>query len=220
MKLLDLFCGAGGAAMGYHRAGFDEIVGIDIEPQPNYPFEFVQADAVYVAKSWDLDCFDLIHASPPCQRFSNATLDNNKHPDLIFDTRIGLEVESDTPFVIENVPTAPIRKDLILCGSHFGLDIQRHRVFEISGFFVMAPVCYHRWVEGRPWTVTGSGGGGKRDHSWKYRNLEHGKALMDMPWVQTRTELVEAIPPAYTEYIGKAFLEQTKGYHRPGGGRW
>ena len=109
--------------------------------------------------------------------------------------------------VIENVPQAPFaNRDLMLCGSMFGLDIQRHRVFEFTKDQMTIwnpPTCDHTWVEGRPWTVTGHGGGGKTKHSWKYRNLEHGKELMEMPWCTTKAGVVEAIPPAYTRFIGE-----------------
>ena len=113
MRLLDLFCGAGGAAMGYHRAGF-EVVGIDIAPQPNYPFEFVQADAM----EFPLDGFDAIHASPPCQAYT--ALATGKHPRLIEPMRERL-ASSGVPWVIENVVGAPLRQPVLLCGSMFGL---------------------------------------------------------------------------------------------------
>jgi len=125
MRLLDLFCGAGGAAMGYHRAGF-EVVGVDITPQPHYPFEFHQGDAM----TFPLEGFDVIHASPPCQTYiRGGTVDKAKHPDLLPSVRYGFEWEG-VPYVIENVPGAPMRPDVILCGSMFGLGIRRHRWFE------------------------------------------------------------------------------------------
>ena len=135
MRLLDLFSGAGGAAMGYSRAGFTEIVGVDIKPQPRYPFTFVQADALeYASMFWPR--FDAIHASPPCQAHVQWQNLNEKrygsrveHEDFIDRTRqlcqaIGL------PWVIENVTGAPLRAPLMLCGSRFGLDVRRHRMFE------------------------------------------------------------------------------------------
>ena len=212
MRLLDLFCGAGGAAVGYNRAGFDDIVGVDIEPQPNYPFRFIQADALTYrdALPW-VRRFDLVHASPPCQRFSVATTVTDRHPDLIEPTRAMLQA-AGIPFVVENVAQAPLRRDLILCGSMFGLDVQRHRAFELSGFpLVLVPSHNHKaWPDGRPWTVTGHGGGSERPHSKNYQSLEHGQELMGMPWAKTRHEIVEAIPPVYTEFIGEQFMAQQR----------
>ena len=186
--------------MGYHRAGFDEIIGIDISPQPNYPFIFVQADAL--APPVDLATFDLIHASPPCQAYSTITREPDAHPDLIAPTRALLVGH---PYVIENVPGAPLNGYLRLCGSMFGLQIQRHRYFEMT-FPAMSMPCSHHWAEGRPWTVTGYGGGIKAAHSWKPGPLAQWQELMGMPWVTRKSEIAEAIPPAYTEFIGEAFL--------------
>ena len=118
--LLDLFSGGGGAAMGYHRAGF-EVVGVDIEPQPNYPFEFIREDAM----SFPLEGYDAIHASPPCQRWTrgqNARGQADKHPDLLTPIRQRLQ-ETETPWVIENVPGAPMRDPLMLCGTMFGMKL-------------------------------------------------------------------------------------------------
>src|SRR5215467_701837 len=126
-RLLDLFCGAGGAAMGYHRAGFD-VVGVDIKPQPRYPFTFIQADAM----TFPLEGFDAIHASPPCQAYIRSGMyDKSRHPDLLPPVRCQLE-RSDVPWVIENVPGAPMRVDLKLCGCMFGLGVARQRWFETS----------------------------------------------------------------------------------------
>jgi DNA (cytosine-5)-methyltransferase 1 len=205
MRLLDLFSGAGGAAVGYHRAGFDEIIGVDIEPQPNYPFTFVQADAFDVLATWDLSEFDMIHASPPCQRWSASTRDPEKHPDLIAPTRQAL-IALGVPYVIENVERAPLIGYLRLCGSMFGLQVRRHRYFELS-FPAMSPACNHReWTAGRPWSVIGhlSNKDQKHQHSFK-PSFEQGRRLMEMPWAKTVHELVEAIPPAYTEFIGEQF---------------
>lgn len=135
MRLLDLFCGAGGAAMGYSQAGFTEIVGVDIEPQPNYPFDMYVADAIYYATTDNLQRFDLIHASPPCQRFSTLAYRNGNGddwPDLIPPTRKLLK-ESGVPYVIENVEGAPLVDPVMLCGTMFdGLRVLRHRLFETS----------------------------------------------------------------------------------------
>lgn len=205
MRLLDLFCGAGGAAVGYHQAGFDEIVGIDNILQPNYPFDFIQGDALNPPV--ELEGFDLIHASPPCQRFSVLTAEPNRHPDLIEATR---NLLSSRPSVIENVWQAPLRRDIQLCGSMFSLNIQRHRAFELDGFnLVLVPPCNHlTWQRGRPITITGHfgvGGGGR--HSLEPFGLTDARELMGMPWA-SRSELVEAIPPAYTKFIGEQFLAQ------------
>ncbi len=136
-RLLDLFSGAGGAAMGYHRAGF-EVVGVDIAPQPHYPFEFIQGDALLYLQAvpWlrDLSRFDAIHASPPCQAYSQASaqwdsrLGADRHPDLLPEVRMLLEA-TGLPWVIENVPSSPMSNYVVLCGSSFGLGVRRHRWF-------------------------------------------------------------------------------------------
>src|SRR3990172_8007103 len=149
MKLLDLLCGAGGAAMGYHRAGFDEIVGVDFKPQKHYPFTFVQADALEYVAAHGRE-FDAIHASPPCQRYSNMTKRwgiGINHPNLIGPVRERLQ-EIGIPYVIENVKGAPLENPVMLCGSMFGrgaseYGLRRHRYFEAS-FTLWAPAsCAH-----------------------------------------------------------------------------
>lgn len=142
MKALDLFCGAGGAAVGLYRAGFD-VVGVDIEPQPRYPFEFHQGDAL----EFPTDGFDLIWASPPCQRYSVYSRNMgyaDRHPDLIDPTRAKLRA-SGAPYIIENVPGAPLRDCIMLCGSMFDLDVRRHRLFECSSPIFPQPECRH-WI--------------------------------------------------------------------------
>ena len=131
-RLLDLFCGAGGAAMGYHRAGF-EVVGVDNRPQPNYPFEFWQRDALLVLRTCDPFDFDAIHASPPCQAFTayQRTCNVGDYPDLIAPVRELLKA-TGLPYVIENVHGAPLLESVVLCGSQFDLDVQRHRLFETN----------------------------------------------------------------------------------------
>jgi len=226
MKALDLFCGAGGAAMGLHRAGFKEIVGIDINPQPDYPFEFIRGDALNGILVQD---FDLIWASPPCQRFTTATFHcRSRYPDLIRPTREYLE-KSGKPFIIENVPQAPIRKDLILCGVMFGLRVYRHRHFEIHGFRVEQPrhpqhlrkvydggmVCV---VDAKPITTYGSNKLKRRMLREKLKKIR-GKVdylklyqeVMEMQWVQDPAMISEAVPPAYSEYIGKEFIRNYRG---------
>jgi len=140
MKLLDLYCGAGGASMGYHRAGF-EVIGVDITPQPNYPFELILADVFDLEESF-FDEFDVIHASPPCQAYSKASAQwRNKgvdYPDLISATRALLDTN---PYIIENVPMAPLFQPLTLCGTMFGLRVIRHRLFEINADAWIYPPC-------------------------------------------------------------------------------
>lgn len=208
MKILDLFCKAGGAAMGYHRAGF-EVIGIDIEPQPNYPFEFLRGDVLELPSRFFLD-FDAIHASPPCQGYSTKTPDASKHPRLIVPTRVLLE-QSGLPYVIENVDGAKnyMLNPKRLCGSSFGLDVRRHRWFETNWSFEPLP-CDHawqtprfdvydhgKWYKARTVPVFGAGGGKAREH-WS--------AAMGIDWM-TDPELSEAIPPAYSEYIGEQLMD-------------
>lgn len=205
MRLLDLFCGAGGAAMGYYRAGF-EVVGVDINPQPRYPFEFHQADALeYMAEHGHK--FDAIHASPPCQRYSEATPAGYKeaHPDLIEPVR-GLLRETGLPWVIENVAGARsmLPASLMLCGTMFGLPIWRHRYFEMAGLWLMSPkTCAHN---GRPVVVNPGSNArkGRGDMAPRHVTDDYREA-MGIPWM-TGAELTEAIPPAYTEYIGKHLM--------------
>lgn len=216
-RLLDLFCCAGGAAMGYHRAGF-EIVGVDIKPQPRYPFEFIKADLTvdpienFVA--WvRARGFAAIHASPPCQAHSSMQTmpDARAHRDLIPRARDML-IATGLPYVIENVPGAPLRDPIVLCGSMFGLGVEdaqlrRHRLFETS-FPAAAPLneCRHG---GR---TIGIYGKGCRDSRRKYDKtipeftVNDGRAAMDCSWM-TIAELCEAIPPAYTEFIGRQLVE-------------
>ena len=201
--LLDLFCGAGGAAMGYHRAGF-EVVGVDINPQPNYPFDFHQVDALVVLRDipgllvgWSR--FEAIHASPPCQAFTKAQkLQGNEHPDLIAETRKGLQ-DSGLPYVIENVPGAPLVTPFALEGSMFGLRTYRPRLFETNFPVVVPPTPprVHKTTKmGRP----------PKDGEFmhvvgNFSDVEAGRWAMGIDWM-TRNELSESIPPAYTSYIG------------------
>lgn len=207
MRILDLFCGAGGAAMGYHQAlPHAEIVGVDIDRKAldQYPFHAIQGDAYNPPVN--LDEFDLIHASPPCQAFSVATPAHARanYPDDIQPIR---DLLADRRHVIENVRDAGLSGELMLCGSMFGLQVQRHRYFEHNLGLIMAPPCNHKqWRDGHPWTVAGHTNGlnatSKRAQTaWK--NLEHGRALMEMPWATRSRQIAEAIPPAYTRYIGQ-----------------
>lgn len=208
-RLLDLFCGAGGAAMGYHRAGF-EVVGVDIKPQKHYPFEFHQADAM----TYPLEGFDVIHASPPCQAYSHVTRVKSNHPDLYRIARVKLTANR-APYIIENVIGAPYAHGIFLCGTMFDLTcdgewIQRHRNFETS-WLMFQPLCKHP-KEPRPTLITGhcfiSKSKDCGEHS-RQGSFDLGKRLMDIDWMN-RKQIVQAIPPAYTEFIGKQLMEYLK----------
>jgi len=218
-RLLDLFCGAGGAAMGYHRAGF-EVVGVDLSPQRHFPFEFHQADAL----TWSLEGFDAIHASPPCQAYSVTRHSHHvKHPELIEPTR-ALLVESGLPYVIENVVGAPLRSPLTLCGTMFNLHtwddrdgrplfLRRHRLFE-SNIDLVAPgpcECVKWKRAGLKCGGVYGGGSTDRNHAEQVRrggytpNGPTRRRLMGIDW-GTLIQLNQAIPPAYTEWIGHQLL--------------
>jgi DNA (cytosine-5)-methyltransferase 1 len=208
-RLLDLFCGAGGASVGYHRAGFD-VVGVDLHPQPNYPYEFHQADAL----TFPLDGFDAIHASPTCQTFSLASAwrpgTKEKYPDLVTPMRLRLHAEATVPFVIENVPGAPIRQDVLLCGEMFGLRLHRHRYFETEGFLVMQPAHSGHRLKGAL-TNCHIEAGYTRQVAGNFAGMASASEAMGIDWM-TRLELAEAIPPAYTEFIGGQLLDQVNEY--------
>lgn len=193
--------------MGYHQAfPHAEIVGVDIEAQPDYPFAFERADAVEYAATVSLDFFDLVHASPPCQRYSKSR-HSDEHPELIAPIR---ELIQHRPAVIENVPQAPIRRDLFLCGSMFGLPIMRHRSFELLNLpLVLQPSCRHVWPEGRAHTITGNASGANYHHAHHlgFRDREHAGEIMQMPWVTKLAGITEAIPPAYTRFIGESIAD-------------
>jgi hypothetical protein len=187
-RLLDLFSGAGGAAMGYHRAGFD-VVGVDTNPQPNYPFEFHQADAL----TYPLDGFDAIHASPVCLTFARVTAwrgNRADHPDTLTPTLARL-AEIKVPWVVENVEEAGLRADFLLCGSQFGLKVQRHRHFQIGNWawYDLMPSCDHRNLL-----------------PFMHKGERAFADAMGCTWM-TNVEGRQAIPPAYTEYIGTRLLE-------------
>ena len=209
-RLLDLFSGAGGCTKGYQRAGF-YVVGVDIAPQPNYcGDEFVQMDALdYTAHEIlgvKADDFDAIHASPPCQRYIRGGLsDKAKHPDLIGRVREFLEYTA-LPYVIENVPGAPMRPDIVLCGSQFGLEVRRHRWFETSwGASPLTPPCDHL----RPVTGVYGNAHGKAG-AWPGMlpsDLGTWSKAMGIFWMTAR-EITDAIPPSYTEFVGLELMKQ------------
>lgn len=201
MRILDLFSGAGGAAMGYHRAFPDaEIVGVDLNPQPRYPFQFVQADAM----TYPLDGFDFIHASPPCQRFSAMSACrpglSDGYPDHVAATRERLQ-ESGATWVIENVPGSPLVNPIMLCGHMFGLALYRHRLIETSHMIFQPQHPKHvvsgsragHWKPGQIISVSGN-----------CAPIALARSAMGIDWMN-RNELAESIPPAYTEYVGRQF---------------
>ena len=206
-RLLDLFCGAGGASMGYHRAGF-EVEGVDIKPQPHFPFKFYQADAL----EFPLDGYDAYHASPPCyentwsaRRWIDGPVSYEK-TDQLEDTRF-LLMRTSRPFVLENTPGAKMSNYIKLLGTMFGLKVIRERWFELYKFeilFLPAPLLERNPVKsGRYFTVAGHGGASKdcRLATWQ--------AAMGIDWM-SKDELTQAIPPAYTEYIGKFLISEVQ----------
>lgn len=202
--LLDLYCCQGAASEGYRRSGF-AVRGIDIDPQPRYPFGFIQASALDCDPEWVARNFDAVHASPPCQAYSNAQkLQGNTHPELIAPTRALLEA-TGLPFVIENVEAAApeLRNPVTLCGAAFGLHTYRHRVFEFGGGFSMpqpehAPHVARTVKMGRPLAE------GDFYHAvGNFTNVDYVRRDMGVPWMN-RNGIRECIPPAYTEHVGRA----------------
>lgn len=219
-RLLDLFCGAGGAAMGYFRAGFD-VIGVDVEYQPNYPFRFYRCDALEFAEwarsMWLQDC-DVIHASPPCQSYTqlaavNASLGREqRHEKLIDETRELLQ-RIGLPYVIENVVGAPLRDPVRLCGTSFGLPLRRHRLFE-SNVPLIGTDCEHsKFTEPRYWTGWRPNGEKRLSTVVQVYGNAGGRSewptAMGIDWM-TYDEIAEAIPPAYTEFIGAQMLAKLK----------
>jgi DNA (cytosine-5)-methyltransferase 1 len=205
-RALDLFCCAGGASMGLHRAGFD-VVGVDIRPQPRYPFQFPQADAL----TFDLSGFDFIWASPPCQAFTAyKRRPNHVAPvaNLIPNVRHRLRMAVMIPHVIENVGSAPLEEPVMLCGSMFGLDVRRHRFFETGGgFYLDQPHCQHQLQTPRFPPATNRTNLRKTVEVGVWRiPLPVQQAAMGIDWMELE-ELSQAIPPAYSEHIGRAAIE-------------
>jgi len=197
--------------MGLHRAGF-EVVGIDLHPQPHYPFEFIQADAFEV----NLDDYAVIHASPPCQGETAyqrrpghvAPVDTIGAIERIRD-RLSV---SGSPFIIENVPGArrALRNPILLCGSMFGLDVRRHRIFECRGFEIKQPKCQHDLQQGSFPQATNRKNRRKTVEVGVWRiPLEVQQKAMGIDWMALE-ELSQAIPPAYAEYIGRAAMKHVR----------
>jgi DNA (cytosine-5)-methyltransferase 1 len=190
-RLLDLFCGAGGCSVGYARAGF-EVVGVDLSPQPHYPFEFHQADAM----TFPLDGFDAVHGSPICQGHANVTAWRGvpaAYADLLTPTIARLSAQS-LPWVVENVPEAPVRPDYLLCGTNFGLKVRRHRAFQVGGWsaaYELLPPC-------RCWR-------NKELLPFMHKGERAFADAMGCTWM-SKEEGRQAIPPAYTEHIGRQLL--------------
>ena len=221
MRLLDLFSGAGGCSVGYHRAGFTKIVGVDFNPQPHYPYEFVQGDALKFLRKYGRK-FDAIHASPPCQRYSISKRLHDTyglhHPDLVGPTREILK-EIGKPWVIENVVGAPMRGSILLCGTMFGLRVYRHRLF-LSNLWdgaglrrmnyrtprhgrhveLVVRTIGRRPYDGMPFvSVFG--------HDF---NRHDASDAMKIDWMPKAKELAQAIPPAYTEWVGRHLLSSLR----------
>lgn len=210
--MVDLFCGVGALTKGYQRAGF-RVVGVDIEDQPDYcGDDFVKMDALeYLEKFGRL--FRVKHASPPCQSSSALTKGTNQgreYPDLIPATRRALR-DLGGIGIIENVAGAIIRKDLTLCGEMFGLEVIRHRFFEINGVEIRQPLHKpHRgrvagmrhgvWYEGPYYAVYGEGGGKGTVAEWR--------RAMGIDWTWNRKSIAEAVPPAYSQYIGERIPQE------------
>ena len=225
MRLLDVFCCAGGASTGYQRAGFD-VYGVDKDPQPNYPFPFHQGDAIDVlvrlnrgdavdfvhrdgAVEWlTLSDFVAAHASPPCQQFTayrrRGAGVGDRYLNLIPEAREALH-ELGLPYVIENVAGAPLEDAFMLCGSSFALDVRRHRFFEAS-FPVLSPPCEHHWQTPRFAPASNRANLRSTVEVGVYRiPLAVQREAMGIDWMSLH-ELSEAIPPAYTEWIGRQLL--------------
>lgn len=197
--------------MGYYRAGFD-VIGVDIKPQPDYPFEFKQLDALHTLRCGLRPQIVAAHASPPCQRYTSLAAGNNanadQYPDHVDDVR-ELLIATGLPYVIENVPNAPLRSPVTLCGEMFGLNVIRHRAFESSALLMQPEHLPHRgrvagyrhgeWFNGPYFAVYGDGGGKGTVAQWQ--------AAMGIDWTDNRKSIAEAIPPAYTEYVGEQLLQ-------------
>ena len=204
-RALDLFCCEGGATRGLQLAGF-HVTGVDIKPRARYVGDaFIEGDALLV----ELDGYDLVWASPPCQRYTMYARNlgtAHRHPDLVGPIRERL-LSCGSDFIIENVPGAPLRADVVLCGSMFGLNIIRHRLFEITFPVGLVPQCRHTGLE-----IPVYGNGTPQWHRERLGRNVHvaeQRVAMGIDWM-TRDGLVESIPPAYSEFLGRAALKHIK----------
>lgn len=207
LKLLDLYCCGGGAGMGYHNAGF-EVTGIDIVPQPKYPFQFIQGDALeYLDKHHHQ--YDVIHASPPCQAFTKAGKEHRKngkeYADFLAATREALK-SIGKPYIIENVPDAPMEEPVILCGSMFGLKTYRHRLFE-SNLDIKAPT-HPKHIAKNTKMGRAPKNGEFIQVVGHFSGVPFAREAMGIEWLGQK-ELAQAIPPAYTEYLGRQVISLT-----------
>ena len=211
MRLLDLFCGAGGSAVGYYRAGFTDITGVDNRPMPRYPFHFIQGDALEYLVEHGSE-YDVIHASPPCQGYSRMRhlpwLKDRVYPMLIDPVR-DLLIKTGKTYVIENVEDAPLLNGVTLCGLMFGMNLYRHRKFESNILLWGKPHIRHevpifqsRFINKR--YSAAAGVMGVFGHTTG-TTLETSKTALGIDWMN-RDEITQAIPPAYTEYIGKQLM--------------
>lgn len=210
MKALDLYCCGGGAGRGLHQAGF-EVTGVDIDPQKRYPFKFIQSDVMSLSIDF-LRGFDFIWASPPCQQYTMAgtqwRLEGKEYPDMIDETRDML-IKSGVPWVIENVPDAPLRNPVMLCGAMFNLRTYRHRLFE-SSFKIDQPAHPEHVAKstkmGRP----------PKDGEFlqivgHFSGVTLAREIMGLPGLN-QYELAQAIPPAYSKYIAEQFMKSVVGF--------
>lgn len=207
-RALDLYCKAGGASRGLADAGY-EVTGVDIEPQPNYPYAFIQGDALDQDPTW-IASFDLVWASPPCQKFSayrrkDPTTIGNEAKNLIPRTRKLLQA-SNRPWIMENVPGAPLKNPCTLCGSMFGLMVRRHRWFETSTP-ITQPKCRHELQQGS-FPCAGNRTNPRKTVEigvWRIP-LETQRAAMGITWMSLE-ELSQAVPPAYSAHLARAVME-------------
>jgi len=209
LRVLDLYCCQGGAGKGYRDAGF-EVVGVDVSPQPRYPYEFVRAEAIQFLLTYG-HRFNFIHASPPCQLYSKTQrIMQNDHPDLLGPTRDALNAVG-VPWVIENVMGAAdqMRNPVMLCGAYFGLHTYRHRLFEPGGWELPEPP-HPKHV--KPQTKMGRRRkpGEMGIYVGNFIGVDGAKEDMGVPWM-TRNGIRECIPPVYTEYVGNKFLKHLGG---------
>lgn len=210
-KLLDLFCCGGGAGRGYEIAGF-AVVGVDNKPQPKHRGKFVLADAIEFCTKYGRD-FDVIHASPPCQKYSLSAMQHRlkgkDYPDLIEETRRAL-IAIGVPYIIENVPGSPLIKPITLCGSMFQaadgsglLRTYRHRMFE-SNMTLYAPPCFHNYPQAKM---------GRRAKPGEfihfvgnYTDADIVKKMLGLDWL-TKKEISQCVPPQYTEFLGRQIID-------------